>query len=227
MAIITYKTSRSIEALTLAAGERIIGTTVEHWGKCPHNTNPEYHTAEKVVALHADCGESCHLGLSIASHEGLVVDTYERNGYDDSDFYAVVVNPETLETKDVMYGTTRGWTYNNGADIDAPEELLKRWRVKVSADREASRIAQLKAEKDAQSILPTKGKSVVVVSRRSKVAEGTTGQVVWFGISSYANVRRSPSTAADTLAMLDKYRVGIKVGDAVQYLSASCVKVVD
>jgi len=227
MAIVTYKTFRANEVLNLEAGERVRSTRIEHWGNCPHNTNKNYRTEEFVSALHADCSSSCVIGHSVASHEGLVVDTYERNGYDDSDFYAVVVNPETLETKDVMYATTRGWTYNNGASVDAPADLLKRWQDKQAADLAARTAAARKAEMDARAALPSKGRRVVVMSRRSKVAEGTSGEVVWFGLSSYANVRNTPSTATATLAMLDKFRVGIKVNNEVKYRSASCVKVVD
>lgn len=55
------------------------------------------------------------------TYEGAVLDVYERNGYDDSDFYAIVWDAEKGQIEHVMYATTRGWTYCNGASIDASE----------------------------------------------------------------------------------------------------------
>jgi hypothetical protein len=55
---------------------------------------------------------------------GMVVRTWERNGYDDSDFFATFWNPETMDFETIEYATTRGWTYANGAEIDASQALL-------------------------------------------------------------------------------------------------------
>jgi hypothetical protein len=63
-----------------------------------------------------------------AAHEetfkGAVLRLRERNGYDDSDFYALVWDEEQQATREIMYATTRGWTYHNGADIDATREVI-------------------------------------------------------------------------------------------------------
>lgn len=55
---------------------------------------------------------------------GRVLYCGERNYYDDSDFYALYWGednqPHTCE-----YATTRAWTYNNHADVDATPEIRK------------------------------------------------------------------------------------------------------
>src|SRR5215510_5788359 len=47
----------------------------------------------------------------VTTHEGLVLELREMNGYDDSDFYAVVWNDAKGEPERVEYASTRGWTY--------------------------------------------------------------------------------------------------------------------
>jgi len=70
------------------------------------------------------------------SYVGCVLATRERNGYDDSDFYAVVWDEEKQCCRDITYATTRAWTYNNGAVVDATEEVkrkARRWQRKLIA----------------------------------------------------------------------------------------------
>lgn len=55
------------------------------------------------------------------THVGLCIMDYERNGYDDSDFYMIVWNPETKQTETIMFATTRGWSYpcySSSPDLD-------------------------------------------------------------------------------------------------------------
>lgn len=65
---------------------------------------------------------------------GAVLDTYERNGYDDSDFLAIVWDEAEQCVKDVEYATTRGWTYLNSAAVDATDEVKAKaaayWRAR-------------------------------------------------------------------------------------------------
>jgi hypothetical protein len=62
------------------------------------------------------------------THEGMVLKTGERNGYDDSDFYAVVWNPVKQCPEVIEYATTRAWTYANSAEVDATPEVLEAYR---------------------------------------------------------------------------------------------------
>jgi hypothetical protein len=57
------------------------------------------------------------------THEGLVLSLGEDNGYNDSDFWAIVWNPQTKSTERVTYASTRGWTYDLSASVDATDEV--------------------------------------------------------------------------------------------------------
>lgn len=60
------------------------------------------------------------------SYKGLVVSMYEHNGYDDSDYYAIVY--DNGEFKEIHYASTRYWTYDCNAQIDAPAELIQKYK---------------------------------------------------------------------------------------------------
>lgn len=74
-----------------------------------------------------------HLADShVEEYVGCVLDTFERNMSDDSDFYAIVWDEEDQSVKSVMYATTRGWTYHNKAFVDATKEAQEKatkWAV--------------------------------------------------------------------------------------------------
>lgn len=111
---------------------------------------------------------------------GCVVRDWERNGYDDSDFYATVYRPETGTFDEVMYATTRSWTYNNGCKIDATPEVLEKWTAfnnRLDAERRAK-----KAAEKARTVEP--GKTVRSLTTRGKAA-GKVGKVFWVGRSKF------------------------------------------
>lgn len=139
-------------------------------------------------------------------HAGLVVGLREYNGYDDSDFYAIVWDPSESAPFEVMYGTTRGYMMS-GAEVDAPPEIMSAYKAYRDAQR-AEYEASL-AARDAA--IPSVGKRVRVIRGR-KVPAGTTGDVIWYGPDNY---RRGAS------------RVGIK-DDAgnKHWTSASNVEVI-
>ena len=107
---------------------------------------------------------------------GLVLAVGERNGYDDSDFYATVWNPTTKSPFNVEYGTTRAWTYPNHAEVDATPEVIAAYNEyrRVQADKAQVEFLKEEAKK------PGKGKKVRVVRGR-KVAIGTEGVIFWMG----------------------------------------------
>lgn len=115
------------------------------------------------------------------SHIGLVLETREENGYDDSDFYAVVWNAEKGETEKVYYASTRGWTYPNGANVDATEDVVtayNAWLDKRRAEYAAQKVA-------AEAAVVRRGKMVVVFKGR-KVPIGTTGEIFWLGAGNHS-----------------------------------------
>lgn len=210
-----------------------VGTTVrpyavEHKSNCLQGKGRSIDSDLKELT--PACLEAgCRLGYLHTSYRGLVVSTRERNGYDDSDFLAtVVVNEETMETEEICYATTRGWTYFNSADVDAPTELIARWRDKLRAAAQAAD----EAREAASKALPKVGRRVVVTSKRSSIPEGTEGTVCYFGVSQYApfNVRKEGGISKYTglqRGSLKHYRVGILLADGSRvYCTATCVKVI-
>ena len=59
------------------------------------------------------------------SHIGLCLSEYERNGYDDSDFFMRVWDPVEQCVKSIMFASTRGWSYPcYDSSPDATPEVL-------------------------------------------------------------------------------------------------------
>ena len=137
---------------------------------------------------------------------GAVLDTFERNGYDDSDFYAVVWTGE--EVRAIEWGTTRGWTYANSAQIDATDEV----KAAAGAYLAARDIESWNAAAAHDALMIEKG-SIVEVFKGRKVPVGTTGEVIWIGADRYKR-------GAD--------RIGIKDADGeVHWTAADNARVTD
>jgi hypothetical protein len=109
------------------------------------------------------------------SYVGCVVALREMNGYDDSDFYATVWS-EDKGFHEIMYASTRGWTYPNGANIDASPELMAKYEAYLAA-ADAARYARSKAIMDEKKAAELHvGDKVKVVAGR-KVPLGVIGYV--------------------------------------------------
>lgn len=150
------------------------------------------------------------------THVGVVLELREMNGYDDSDFYAVVWDTEKGETKRVVYASTRGWTYPNGAAVDATPEVLAAYTAWTDKRRaEAMRLAL-----EAEAKEPKVGRRVKVVKGR-KVPIGSSGEVFWYGPDKFEDRRYTPSF------MPRKMRCGVKLenGDKV-FTAADNVEVI-
>jgi len=141
----------------------------------------------------------------VETFRGCVISEREMNGYDDSDFYAMVWDESLGKFREIEYATTRGWTYLNGCTIDATPEVAARWEALKAA--QAARFRELQAAFEAK--LPKVGREVRVVKGR-KVPVGTSGRVFWTGASRFGE------------------RVGIETvsGDRV-FLAASNVEVMN
>jgi hypothetical protein len=124
------------------------------------------------------------LGLNVNSHSsfpddcythtfiGCVLSTYERNGYDDSDFFAIVWDEQKQVVRDVEYATTRGWTYNNSAVVDATDEV----KAKAAAHWRGLNRKAVESRVRAEMAKPHIG-GEVVVARGRKVPKGFRGVV--------------------------------------------------
>ena len=118
------------------------------------------------------------------THVGLCLQDREANYYDDSDWYMLVWNPETNDTKEICFASTRGWTYPcYGSSPDATPEvkaaanayfLAQSIEIMTNADRREART-------------PKHGKEVRVIkgytNKGIKVEAGSVGDIFWTGES--------------------------------------------
>lgn len=111
--------------------------------------------------------------------EGAVLTTRERNGYHDSDFYAVVWDEERKELREVEYDTTR-FAGGGNAVVDATDEV----KTKASKWLRAWAFRALKAKEIRASMQVEEGRRVRVVSGR-KVEHGTAGEVFYTQTCTY------------------------------------------
>lgn len=111
-------------------------------------------------------------GINFVQYQNAVLETYERNGYDDSDFFAIVWDAAENCTKSIEYATTRfgggGW-----ADVDATPE------VRALADQHYIKTAVpgILRESAYEARLAAKGKVCRVIKGR-KIAKGTIVEVI-------------------------------------------------
>ena len=72
------------------------------------------------------------------THHGLCIGEREANHYHDSDFFMIVLNSETDQFEEVLFASTRGWTYPCMASHrDASPELMERYLAEQQAKRDA------------------------------------------------------------------------------------------
>ncbi len=143
-------------------------------------------------------------GTTDVTYVGRVLETRERNYWDDSDFYAIVWDDETGHPKHVDYASTRYWTYDNYATVDADEATLAAyaaWRAARAAEGRAAAAA-------AEAATVRKGKLVRVVKGR-KIPIGTEAVVGWIGDNRYG----------------PGLRVGLRIGGDMVFTDASNVAV--
>jgi hypothetical protein len=143
--------------------------------------------------------------------EGSVLRLREYNGHDDSDFYAIVWDAEAGEPREAWYATTRGWTYNNSATVDATPEVRAAYDAYARRQREA-----LQRDRDAaEAEVPRTGRRVKVVKGR-KVPAGAEGTVFWYGKDKYAGKNWLPWDDGRT-----GYRVGFETANGEKFFTAA------
>lgn len=168
-------------------------------------TNPNH--LEREEKYWTNEGEQTRFYHLERRYVGLVVSEREENGYNDSDWYATVYDPDTDTFFEVQTGTTRhAWI--GGCSIDASDEIKQKWNdlvQKQAREREAAYYL-------AKRMKVGEGKTVEFVKGR-KIPIGTKGVVTWVGIDKY-DPRK------------EKLRVGVKLenGDSV-YTAETNLKV--
>ncbi len=153
----------------------------------------------------------CNLyGEGKIEYAGCVLSTYERNGYDDSDFYAICWDDEMQEVVDVEYDTTRagggGW-----AKVDATEDTVRK------VFRHYVRVARVYFDTkwNKEQAMDVKPGDIVTVVRGKKIPKGTVATCFWVG------ERRNIYTCRD------EKRVGIEVDGRRLFLPLEYVEVTD
>lgn len=150
----------------------------------------------------------------VKSFEGCVLRTWEHNGYNDSDFYAECINPETGKHEIIEYATTR-YGMHGFAEVDITAENYAKYLHNGGKQRELKAFIESEVYHAKQV---TKGKEVVVVKGR-KVAHGTVGTVFWTKEVNYDPYKRSWNK---------EIRIGIKDSDGnVYWTYEKNVQVVD
>jgi hypothetical protein len=129
------------------------------------------------------------------TYVGRVLETYEENGYHDSDFYAIVWDDETNSLIHKQFATTRFYSNGYGAKIDATPEIVE----KATAERK-NRFLKSAIENDEEKAKTiTKGKMVEI--NRGRKNRGIIGEVFWVGnpekFSYYAKEHRSVGIKLD------------------------------
>lgn len=108
------------------------------------------------------------------THVGLCISEREANYYDDSDFYMTVWNPETGSAEEIMFATTRGWSYPAmGSSVDAGPEVIAAYEAwfaaRVAEKRRigrAKKAAALVAERVREKDIAMKAGVPVVALRK-------------------------------------------------------------
>ena len=148
-------------------------------------------------------------GKTEPEYVGCVLSTYELNGYNDSDWYAVCWDREQQKLVEVEYDTTRAGG-GGRAEIDATPEVLRevyRWYKRMGREHFDCCTNPSNAKK------VQKGDTIKVVRGR-KVPKGTQGLVFWEG------------TRYNPYSHTDEARVGIEVNGKRMFLSAEYVEVI-
>jgi hypothetical protein len=102
----------------------------------------------------------------IESWTGCVIYVGEHNWHDDSDFYAVVWDEDAQQTREIEYASTRGWTYHNGAKVDADAATLAKAAAYQAKVRRETKILRAKV----YAAVPKIGKEVRSLTTRGKNA---------------------------------------------------------
>ena len=120
------------------------------------------------------------------THVGCVLSTYEKNGYDDSDFYAIVWEESNGSgfVQHIQYATTRFWTYAASANRDATPEVIAKARAFEQRCREDAD-NRLREIQDAS---PKNGDVVMINGyKRGRKVElnGQEAMIFWIGRNSF------------------------------------------
>lgn len=148
-------------------------------------------------------------GETQPSYIGCVINTYERNGYDDSDFYAVCWDEAAQAVVEIEYDTTRCGS-SGYAEIDASTEVLRKaFRYYYNCAR-----AEFDKKWNAIQAKQVKVGDTLNVVRGRKIKPGSQGTCFWIG------------TRRNFYTYRDETRVGIEIDGEKHFLPIEYVEVI-
>ena len=119
--------------------------------------------------------------VMIEKFKGQVISEYERNYYDDSDFFAVIWDEEKQKPFSYQYASTRAWSYCNSAVVDATPDVLEKFNCYHKKIEELNREYKQELEKH----IPKVGSFVKSLTTKGK-AKGAEGIVEWIGSTPFS-----------------------------------------
>lgn len=195
---ITHRSTRASVERKLATNPRfaanvdkIVHYKMAHKAPCPHahsGAPPDAFTIECYhhTRITRDFGGpagaeyafalGCREEVTVHEFAGCVLTTRERNGYHDSDFYAIVWDEHLQQLREIVYASTRFGCPGCGAKIDATDEVKEKareWLATWAGEK-------WDLENAAQSKRVEIGRDIEVVRGR-KIPIGTRGRIFWKG----------------------------------------------
>lgn len=120
--------------------------------------------------------------VMIDKHHGKVIQIFERNYHDDIDFIATVWNEERARPENILYATTRAYSYPCNAIVDATDDVLK----KYNDYQDRAKLAWCEYEQKKQRYVPKIGCLAKSLTKKGK-SKGLKGSITWVGSSPYSN----------------------------------------
>lgn len=131
MAIVNFTHDHALEREDWRNPGTIVGPVWGEGAYCPVSRNLEGRYEGQDVSPRGDALIKWH------THVGLCLREREMNGYHDSDFYMLVWDDEKGEPDEIMFATTRGWTYPALASrVDATDEVKAKYEAWLQVKRE-------------------------------------------------------------------------------------------
>ena len=155
------------------------------------------------------------------TYAGAVLQTWEVNGYNDSDWFAAVWDEAEQRVRSVEWATTRGWTLDNSATVDATPEVPGKAEAWL-----ADTIERLLTRADEQEAAnPTVGKEVRSTTTRGK-NKGVVGLVRRRMANPYRTYYRNGYNDPESLS---NQRLAVEVigEDSYRWLDADRVEVIN
>ena len=152
----------------------------------------DYANGQRILRTEFHAGEYCPLpgvnGMNdnrqgdtlYLTHQGLCLVDWERNMYDDSDFYMTVWDPVSKSPRNIMFATTRGWSYPcYNSSVDATPEVRAEYNAYMAYKQRRSEVLGRRAARQRDAEVAHRAGLTRVQVERLKAVVGTD---YWEGV---------------------------------------------